>query len=153
MADPRHEYIAGKVRGFHTRVTALCAFDERARRFASAPVADASPDAFRRVSAQMRLSVVPRERAHRVDRDAIVRPRETSRLTSAIKTPKPPPYPTTGGAIVRHTAGGKERAYSASPREPSRCPRTVLPSNIERVRREFVVVAPASRTRPLLLLR
>ena len=65
MADPRHEYIAGKVRGFHTRVTALDApLDERARRFASAPVADASPRAFpARFRHQMRLSVVPRERA------------------------------------------------------------------------------------------
>ena len=47
MADPRHEYIAGKVRGFHTRVVAFdAAIDERAGRFASAPVADASPRAF-----------------------------------------------------------------------------------------------------------
>ena len=47
MADPRHEYITGKVRGFNTRVAAFDAsFDEHVGRFASAPVADASPRAF-----------------------------------------------------------------------------------------------------------
>ena len=72
---------------------------------------------FRRVSgtnASFRRSA--RTRAIGIDRDAIVRPRETSRLTSAIKTPKPPPYPTTGGAIVRHTAGGSRAGPTVRPR-------------------------------------
>ena len=72
---------------------------------------------FRRVSgtnASFRRSA--RTRAIGIDRDAIVRPRETSRLTSAIETPKPPPYPTTGGAIVRHTAGGSRAGPTVRPR-------------------------------------
>ena len=93
-------------------------------------------------------------RAIGIDRDAIVRPRETSRLTSAIKTPKPPPYPTTGGAIVRHTAGGSRAGPTVRPRANRRgAPEPCFRRTSERVksRESSSSSSPASRTRPLLL--
>ena len=133
MADPRHEYIAGKVRGFHTRVTALDApLDERARRFASAPVADASPGAF---PARFRHKCVfPSFRANARDRHRPRRDRpsprdfETDLRDQNPKTPAVPIDRWRNRSAYRRRK--PSRAYSASPREPSRCPRTVLPSNI-----------------------
>jgi hypothetical protein len=152
MADPRHEYIAGKVRGFHTRVTALDApLDERARRFASAPVADASPGAF---PARFRHKCVfPSFRANARDRH---RPRrdhpsprdfETDLRDQNPKTPAVPIDRWRNRSAYRRRK--PSRAYSASPREPSRgAPEPCFRRTSERVKRGL---APASRTRPLLL--
>ena len=134
MADPRHEYIAGKVRGFHTRVTALDApLDERARRFASAPVADASPGAF---PARFRHKCVfPSFRANARDRHRPRRDRPSPRdfeTDLRDQTPKPP----------RRTQRQVAQSFGIPPEEAeqglqcvpartvARCPRTVLRSNI-----------------------
>ena len=133
MADPRHEYIAGKVRGFHTRVTALDApLDERARRFASAPVADASPGAF---PARFRHKCVfPSFRANARDRH---RPRRDRPSPRDFETDLRDQNPKTLAVPIdrwRNRSAYRRRkpsrAYSASPREPSRCPLRASSSNV-----------------------
>ena len=154
MADPRHEYIAGKVRGCNARVAAFdAASDERPGRFASPPVADASPRAFpARFRYQMRLSVVPpsaRDR-HRPRRDR-PSPRD---FETDLRDPQSPVAPTDRSrSRSAYRRRKPSRAYSASPREPSRCP---LRRSVDRLASTpnvplafFLAFAPPRRARLL----
>jgi len=126
MADPRHEYIAGKVRGCNARVAAFdAASDERPGRFASPPVADASPRAFpARFRYQMKCVFPSFRRARAIGRHRPRRDRPSPRdFETDLRDLQSPVAPTDRSRSRSASRRRKpSRAYSASPREPSRCP-------------------------------